>query len=99
MAIPVEPHLTAKTLAWAEALAKRALAYGKRYATLEARVEALEAALAKQPPDACPKCGERAMRLHYTWGLQGRSPNQYRRDDWKCEKCGHLEQRLVHFKA
>ena len=70
---------------------------GKRIATLEARVTELEATLEKQPPDACPKCGERAMRLENTWGLRGSGADQRRIDGWKCEKCGHQEQRIVKF--
>jgi hypothetical protein len=44
MATPAELHFGAKARAWV----KSAFAYGKRYATLESRVAALEATLAKQ---------------------------------------------------
>jgi ribosomal protein L37AE/L43A len=76
---------------------KQAFAFGKRYASLESRITAVEAALKKRPPDACPKCGERSMRLSKTWGVKGSSPNEYRIDDWQCGSCGHYEQRHVYF--
>ena len=44
-----------------------------RAATLEARVTALEEALAKQPADVCPYCGERAVRVLHVAGRDHRS--------------------------
>jgi uncharacterized protein with PIN domain len=61
---------------------------GKRIATLEARVTALEEALQKQPPDACPYCGERAMRLTEQSGLLGNQGSQWTEETWTCGKCG-----------
>jgi predicted RNA-binding Zn-ribbon protein involved in translation (DUF1610 family) len=45
---------------------------------LIARIEHLEAALAKCPAEGCPFCGERALRLDRV-----RGPSAW----WKCENC------------
>lgn len=42
---------------------KRIFSIAKRVATLEARITELELRLDRQPADACPYCGERAMRM------------------------------------
>jgi hypothetical protein len=76
--------------------ATRVFAYGRQIATLEARVAALEEKLGKQPPDACNKCGERAMRVFHVSNIKG-GAHHWREDDWKCEKCGHQERRVVNF--
>ena len=77
---------------------KSVFKYGKRIATLEARVADLEARLEKQPPDACNKCGERAMRVERLWPVMGAPGKQSRQDKWKCQNCGHEEMRIVVFK-
>jgi ribosomal protein L37AE/L43A len=69
----------------------------RRIASLEARVTALEEAQGSQMPDACPKCGERAMRRAQPGRLLGPGGNQWRQDVWKCEKCGDEETRVVRF--
>lgn len=70
-----------------------------RVEALEKKVEKLEtdlaALLAKRPPDSCPACGERGMRLTKNWGRMGSFPNEYHYEDWTCEKCAHYEQRTV----
>jgi isopropylmalate/homocitrate/citramalate synthase len=48
---------------------------GKRIATLEERVTAIEESLKIAPPEACPYCGERAMRLHWQSGVMGATKN------------------------
>jgi len=68
-------------------------ALGKRIATLEARVSALEQALGTQPADACPYCGERAMRLSKQSMLMGNQGKQWTEDDWTCKECGKTERR------
>jgi hypothetical protein len=79
-----------RALAWAKSL----FALGKRIATLEARVSALEAALEKHPPDVCDYCGERGMRKTLSFGDPS---NQSREEVWTCEKCGNAETRIVRF--
>jgi uncharacterized protein with PIN domain len=59
-----------------------------RVAVLESRISALEVLLDKQPPDACPYCGERAMRLTYQSSLLGNQGHQWTEETWTCEKCG-----------
>ena len=61
---------------------------GKRIATLEARVTALEDALKNAPADACPYCGELAMRLKNQSRLLGNPGQQWTEDTWTCDKCG-----------
>jgi hypothetical protein len=80
-------------------LVKRVWLYITRVAALEKRVTKLEEALAKQPADACPRCGERALRAETAGGVtKGEPPKQYREDTWKCEKCRWRERRVVYFK-
>jgi|SRR5208282_2577721 len=85
-------------------LAKRAVAAvksvflaGKHYAMLETRVTALEAQFERHPPDVCERCGERAMRVVRNGGIMGDSHGHWRQDDWKCERCGYEEPRIVRF--
>ena len=74
---------------------RRGAAMAARIATLESRVTELEEKLEKQNPDACPGCGERAMRRTETGHLS--QANSARRDLWTCQKCGQAEHRLVKF--
>ena len=62
---------------------------------IEQRLTKLEQLLAKAPGDACPKCGERAMRLTQPGRRLGSYPKEFRHDKWTCEKCGHLDERAV----
>jgi uncharacterized protein with PIN domain len=87
MTTPVEIHSGWKLLATAKNALSRVFALGKRIATLEERVTALEAALAKQPGDACPYCGERAMRLMMQGSLLGNQGNQWTEEIWLCHEC------------
>jgi predicted RNA-binding Zn-ribbon protein involved in translation (DUF1610 family) len=89
-----EIGVAARAWAWA----KRAFALAKRIAALEARVEALEEAIQRQLPDACPKCGERAMRRMNAGRVLGEPGKQWRYDSWKCLKCGDEETRAIQFK-
>lgn len=86
---PAERQLFFHAVDWA----KRVFAIGKRVATLEARVLALEDALGKQPADACHFCGERAMRKTASGHLMGDQGRQWWQDVWTCEKCGKTETR------
>lgn len=94
---PITPSATLGLAKRAWEPMKRLIEYGKRIATLEVRVEALEEKLAKQPPDACNKCGERAMRVTRSWPPEKSGKDKWRQDEWKCEKCGHQESRIVRF--
>ncbi|MBP6818313.1 MAG: hypothetical protein KBC46_03315 [Ferrovibrio sp.] len=68
----------------------------KRIADLEARMGALEAALAKRPPaEACPICGGE-MKItkvvpHRQFGAMGLQDRLYACQD---AACGHSEQRM-----
>ena len=64
---------------------------------LEARIAALESALAKRPADGCPYCGERAMRMIWSSGIQYGAKDKYREEQWRCASCGKMEERLVKF--
>jgi hypothetical protein len=99
MTTPVETYVGKKTLDSIKHGAMYVFKLGRRIATLEARVTELEAKLAKRLPDGCPKCGEMAMRVTSNWGINGSPPNQWRQDEWKCEKCEYHEPRIVRFKA
>jgi hypothetical protein len=66
---------------------------GKRMATLEERVTALEEALKREPGDACPYCGARAMRKITQGRLMGEPGRQWRTDIWHCEGCGRTDER------
>jgi uncharacterized protein with PIN domain len=87
MATGSEIGLGMKVWGWA----KQAFLIGKRIATLEARVTALEEALQKQRPDACPFCGEHAMRMSSKSVLLGNQGTQWWEEYWICEKCGKNE--------
>jgi DNA-directed RNA polymerase subunit RPC12/RpoP len=99
MTTPIEGHFGFKVFTSVRAWLKNVLAWGKRIATLEERVTALEAALAKQPGNPCPKCGERAMRINSDISrLWGTPPNEIiRYEQWKCKECGYEEERAVRF--
>ena len=76
--------------------AKSVFAYGKRIATLEARVSALEADLhGEHPPEVCEFCGRRGMRK--TLSYDPTDFNEKRKEVWRCEKCGRTEDRIVRF--
>jgi hypothetical protein len=81
--LSLTPALLNRGFGWA----KRLFAMTKRIATLEARVGALEEALAKQPADACPFCGERAMRMIASSPLLGDQGHQWWQESWTCGKC------------
>ena len=89
MTIGSEISLGTKIWGWA----KQVVLIGKRIATLEARVTALEEALAKQPADACPFCGERGMRMTSKCVLLGDQGSQWWEEYWTCEKCAKSETR------
>jgi hypothetical protein len=93
MTTPVEVHFSWK---WIKSAFTRVFAYGKQIATLEARVTALEDTLAKQPADACPFCGERAMRKTQEGRILG-GAKQWKQDVWTCQVCKKTEIRIVHF--
>jgi hypothetical protein len=96
MATPVEAHFGWKWLLSVKSAFTRVFAYGKQIATLEARVAALEAALAKQPADACPFCGERAMRKTKAGRLLGGNM-KWTEDVWTCEACTQSEIRVKRY--
>jgi DNA-directed RNA polymerase subunit RPC12/RpoP len=81
---PAEVSLGAKIWGWV----KSVIAVGKRFAELEARVTALELALKTAPADACPYCGERAMRLKEQGYLLGDPGKQWTEEIWNCASCG-----------
>jgi hypothetical protein len=85
--------LRAIALGKTEAISNSSITEGKRIATLEARVSALEAALEKHPPDVCDFCGERGMRKTHSFGVIRGSTNQL--EVWTCEKCRKTENRFV----
>jgi hypothetical protein len=89
MLTPAEGHALSRVLAWG----KRTLAFAKRIAMLEARVAALEEALGGQPADACPFCGERAMRMTHGGRLLGDQGKQWWEEVWTCEKCSNTQVR------
>ncbi len=76
---------------------KKAIAVARRVATLESRVKLLEGRLEKQPPDACPGCGERAMRRTEAGHVSPSSASSVRRDLWTCQKCAQEEYRIIKF--
>src|ERR1700692_658321 len=90
MVTPVEASTGKAVANWIRAKADTIFKYGKKLATLEERVTALENALKTMPPEACPFCGERAMRLKYQSGLLGNQGSQWTEEDWSCEKCGQI---------
>jgi aminoglycoside phosphotransferase len=78
---------------------KRGQRMVSRLDDLEKRVGALEKSLERQPAEACPFCGELAMRLDWAGGAiaadGGRSSTRLER--WKCRSCGQSESRMTHF--
>jgi hypothetical protein len=86
-----------KALDWIKKYAEQVLQYGKRVATLEERVTALEATLSKKTPDGCPFCGELAMRKTEDGRLLGPPPHQWKTDVWTCKACNQTERRVVHY--
>jgi hypothetical protein len=96
MTTPVEAHFGWKWLVAAKNALTRVFAYSKQIAMLEARVSALEATLAKQPADACPFCGDRAMRKTQD-ALHWSGAKQWKQDVWTCQACKKTEIRVVHF--
>jgi ribosomal protein L37AE/L43A len=88
MVTPIEASAGKTLVGWIKNGADKLFKYGKRIATLEERVSALENALKTLPPEACPFCGERAMRLQEQSGLMGDPGKQWTEEIWRCEKCG-----------
>jgi hypothetical protein len=89
MITPAEISFWLKVRGWAT----RGFQIGKRIATLESRVTALEQALTKQPASACPYCGERAARMVSKSVLLGNQGSQWWEEYWVCEKCAKTETR------
>jgi ribosomal protein L37AE/L43A len=79
------------------AIIKRGAVIATKIATLEERVTALEKQLARQPPEACPSCGEREMRRIQIGRMMGPPTNKVRTDWWRCAKCNATEERVVRF--
>ncbi|WP_316214035.1 hypothetical protein [Bradyrhizobium sp. SZCCHNR2032] len=99
MITPIEGSGVWKVWSSIKKVASYVYVLGKRVATLESRVTELEAKLGKQPADACPYCGERAMRKTSELGaIFGSAPNQWKQEVWTCETCSKTETRLVYFK-
>ena len=67
--------------------------YARRYAELEARVTALEKRLERQPPEACPYCGELAMRMSEPPHSMGDPGKKWIREYWKCGACTKEQRR------
>jgi uncharacterized protein with PIN domain len=85
---PIEISFGAKAISFVRKYWGRVFVSPKRVATLEERISALEESLKTAPPDACPYCGERAMRLTYQSSLLGNQGHQWTEETWTCEKCG-----------
>jgi uncharacterized protein with PIN domain len=88
MVTPIESSLAGKAFDWAKRWGTQIFQIGKRIATLEERVTALEEALKKQPAEACSYCGERTVRLTSQSGLLGDPGKQWTEDTWTCSSCG-----------
>jgi uncharacterized protein with PIN domain len=88
MVTPVETTITGKVFDWGKRWATHIFQFGKRIATLEERVTALEEALKKAPAEACSYCGERAVRLSKQSVLKGEPGKQWTEDTWTCSACG-----------
>jgi hypothetical protein len=88
MVTPVEAHAGKKALDWIKGGTTYLWKLGKRIATLEERVTALEDALKTAPPDACPYCGKRALRLtsQGTFAM-GDHPKRWTEGTWTCGEC------------
>jgi hypothetical protein len=88
MTPPAESHRTPESIwGWITHIATYIFKLGKRIATLESRVTALEETLKTAPADACPFCGELAMRLTEQSRLLGNPGQQWTDETWTCEKC------------
>jgi hypothetical protein len=88
MVTPVEAHAGKKALDWVKGGATYLWRLGKRIATLEERVTALEQQLKTAPADACPYCGERAMRLTKQPSMiKGDHPKRWTEEIWTCGAC------------
>jgi hypothetical protein len=93
MVTPVEVGAVKKSLDWAKGAVTSLWRLGKRIATLEERVSALEIESKSVPADGCPYCGERAMRLVFqNPTIMGDRPKQWTEETWFCVDC---EQRYV----
>lgn len=88
MTTPVEASFLWKGWNTTKAGFSYVFALWKRVSTLESRVTALEQELKTAPPDACPYCGERAMRLKEQLGVMGDPGKQWTEEIWLCGKCG-----------
>ena len=84
---PIEISFGAKAIGFVRKYWGRVFVSPKRVATLEERITALEESLKAAPPDACPYCGERAMRLFRQSGVMGNPGKQWTEEDWVCGKC------------
>jgi uncharacterized protein with PIN domain len=88
MVTPVEVHVGNKALDWIKRGATFLFKLGKRIATLEERVTALEQQLRKAPGGACPYCGEHAMRLSKKPSIvRGNHPKRWTEETWTCGVC------------
>jgi hypothetical protein len=87
MVTPAEIKTGTTAWGWIKNAVTYVVRLAKRVATLEERVTALESALETQPPDACPFCGERAMRLTEQSMVKGDPGKQWMEEYWTCEKC------------
>jgi uncharacterized protein with PIN domain len=88
MTTPIELGAAKKTFDWLKNGATYVFRLAKRIATLEERVTALEDALKNAPADACPYCGERALRLsHQSSTAMGTHPKRWTEETWTCGKC------------
>jgi len=83
----METTIAGKAFDWAKRWGAHIFQIGKRIATLEERVTALEELLKKQPAEACSYCGERAVRLTAQSGLLGNPGKQWTEDTWTCAAC------------
>jgi hypothetical protein len=60
---------------------------------LKSKVAALEEKLgSKWPPDVCRFCGERAVRLHASFGPDS---NKNMQENWECAICKKTDVKLV----
>jgi uncharacterized protein with PIN domain len=99
MVTPAEIGTGRAAFNWIKNWAGKVFQYGKRVATLEERVATLEQVLKTMPPDACPYCGERAMRLKEQSGVLGNQGTQWIEEDWRCEKCGKIYRKGIPLKT
>jgi len=99
MTTPLEVGAGKKAFDWVKNGATYLFMLAKRVATLEERVTALENALKTMPPEACPFCGERTMRLKEQSSLLGNQGSQWTEEDWACEKCGKIYRKRISLKT